>query len=158
MNWVRTIDNDIALLELSSPAKTRPVKILSNARLATIPLGDPLTLVGRGKTSENAFAMSSQWRQVEIPIIPRSDCLLFPFCQTVTTSQFCAGLPTGGKDACVGDGGSPLYAELGNTFYVAGLVSWGLGCGRPNSPTVYTRIADYASWLALTTSSAVTVT
>ncbi|KAL6259697.1 anionic trypsin [Pogonomyrmex barbatus] len=57
--------------------------------------------------------------------------------------QLCAGLPEGGRDACQGDSGGPL---LCNGTQV-GIVSWGEGCARPNSPGVYSRVDFYLEWL-----------
>ncbi|WP_332759514.1 serine protease [Streptomyces sp. MT206] len=59
-------------------------------------------------------------------------------------SMVCAGDRDGGKDACQGDSGGPLVAR----GRLIGLVSWGRGCGRADSPGVYTRIAPLADFVS----------
>lgn len=60
----------------------------------------------------------------------------------------CAGLEQGGQDACQGDSGGPLvkYDKQGCPYQI-GIVSWGVGCGRADSPGAYTRVSAYADWV-----------
>ncbi|XP_023324690.1 ovochymase-1 isoform X2 [Eurytemora carolleeae] len=65
----------------------------------------------------------------------------------------CAG-GEAGKDACSGDGGGPLVCEKENQngAVLAGLVSWGVGCGEQGVPGVYTNILSYVNWIQETLS------
>jgi hypothetical protein len=61
--------------------------------------------------------------------------------------MLCAGLDEGGKDSCQGDSGGPLLLKVGDAYVQVGVVSFGNGCGLPNSPGVYTRISGVKDWL-----------
>ncbi|MEZ5969102.1 MAG: serine protease [Hyphomonas sp.] len=66
------------------------------------------------------------------------------------TRQICAG--AGGVDSCQGDSGGPLNLRaFGKVPVQVGVVSWGLGCARENSPGIYTRVSAYAGWIASVT-------
>ncbi|KAB7504012.1 Chymotrypsin-1 [Armadillidium nasatum] len=58
-------------------------------------------------------------------------------------SMICAGYSEGGKGACHGDSGGPLFCN----GYVAGIVSFGRGCAFPNYPTVFTETAFFVDWI-----------
>ena len=63
------------------------------------------------------------------------------------TNQICAGNATGNRDSCSGDSGGPLICFKDRQPYVAGLVSWGVGCGYQNTPGVYTEVRQYLEWI-----------
>ena len=61
-------------------------------------------------------------------------------------SEICAGGEVG-KDACTGDGGSPLVCQgKSGRWTVVGLVTWGVGCAS-ETPGVYARISHFRNWI-----------
>lgn len=61
-------------------------------------------------------------------------------------TQLCAGI--GEVDACQGDSGGPMIVRGydGRAIQV-GIISWGIGCGREESPGVYVRTSAYGDWI-----------
>ncbi|CAF3968999.1 unnamed protein product [Rotaria magnacalcarata] len=56
-----------------------------------------------------------------------------------------------GWDTCQGDSGGPLLMfTSSNIWEQVGITSVGYGCGRPNYPGIYTRVAAYQSWINAT--------
>lgn len=69
-----------------------------------------------------------------------------------SSSFICAG-GEAGKDACTGDGGSPLVCNMSGRFYVVGLSAWGIGCAQVNVPGVYVNVATYVPFIQTSMSS-----
>lgn len=63
-------------------------------------------------------------------------------------TQLCAG--DGEVDACQGDSGGPLVLRTLDGPVQIGLISWGLGCSREESPGVYMRTAPFGDWISQT--------
>ena len=65
---------------------------------------------------------------------------------TLDSGSLCAGGQVD-RDACKGDGGGPLVCQHRGLFHLAGIVSWGIGCGQRNVPGVYVNVARYSDWI-----------
>ncbi|KAL1441284.1 hypothetical protein MTO96_008701 [Rhipicephalus appendiculatus] len=134
-----TLVNDIALLRLKD-------------RVPIWRLGgyvNTICLPPRGYRPEG-FALdgptSDVLQVVELPLVNLTLCKqLIRF--LVEDTNICAGFLEGGKDACTGDSGGPLFQIINDTAVQIGIVSWGRSCAVPNSPGVYTDIQPYLPWI-----------
>uniref|UniRef100_A0A8B9ZNM3 Transmembrane serine protease 13 n=2 Tax=Anas TaxID=8835 RepID=A0A8B9ZNM3_9AVES len=143
-------DYDIALMKLS-----RPLTLSAQVRPACLPMhgqrfqtGRSCFITGFGKTRENEENTSPKLREAEVKLIDYKICNSDKVYEGyLTPRMMCAGYLQGGKDACQGDSGGPLVCEDNGRWYVAGVTSWGTGCGQKNKPGVYTRVTKLLSWI-----------
>ncbi len=141
-----TIDNDIALLKLAEPSSRTPVALVDLATMGTVNVDTPLTTIGWGALDGSDYPRYPViLQQVDLPYVSST------YCQTlvhgVTDNMLCAGVLSGGKDACGGDSGGPLIYRYGDDIYQVGIVSWGEGCAERNKPGVFTRLVNYVDWI-----------
>lgn len=68
----------------------------------------------------------------------------------IEADMMCAGTPGGTKDACNGDSGGPLAADVGGRLVQVGVVSWGRGCGKREFKGVYARLRTQWNWIKAT--------
>lgn len=85
---------------------------------------------------------SNYLQSINVSIIERGHCN-DDLEGRVTLDMICAGNVIGSKDSCTGDVGGPLV--VGEEL--AGIVSWGLGCGWLHRPRVYTNVAVFKDWV-----------
>ncbi|XP_070533440.1 transmembrane protease serine 9-like [Ptychodera flava] len=149
-NYVPSSDDyDIAMVELVQPIsftdEIRPICL--PPRDMTIPTGDKCYVTGWGATSENGIG-SDFLMEAALPIVPNDQCAASLTNSNVTSRMLCAGYDVGGVDSCQGDSGGPFVCEKEpGRWYLAGVVSFGVGCARPNSPGVYSRVTEYLDFI-----------
>ncbi|MDA8244629.1 MAG: serine protease [Elusimicrobia bacterium] len=136
-----TMVNDFALIRLNGESKYAPVKLNS----AEIAEGTVFTTAGWGTTSESG-SVSKKLLKVSVPFVNRTECdAAYP--GSLADSMICAGYKEGGKDSCQGDSGGPLLMGSGSSRVLAGVVSWGEGCARPNKYGVYSKVSGAYDWI-----------
>ncbi|MDE0181155.1 MAG: trypsin-like serine protease [Caldilineaceae bacterium] len=146
--------HDLALLHLAQPAEAEQVAFLSPEDLDLAAPGTLSTVIGWGALSEDSAEglLSYDLQQVELPIVSEDDCIN-AMGRMINENLLCAGYSEGGKDACHGDSGSPLVVADGEGgWQLAGIVSFGIGCARPEFYGVYTRVSQYHDWILAQTS------
>ncbi|XP_067626643.1 trypsin-1-like [Eurosta solidaginis] len=146
----RNIDNDIALLRFTKPVKlSEPLKPVCLAEAGKTYEGEIAVVTGWGSVKEGGYIADSL-QEVQVPVMSQEDCRKSKYgADRITDNMLCAGYPEGGKDSCQGDSGGPLHVGNNATgsYHLAGIVSWGEGCARPNAPGVYTRVTQYLDWI-----------
>jgi secreted trypsin-like serine protease len=148
---------DLALLELGAPVSARAAALVLPWQEAWLLRPDtPVTTAGWGITE--AGESSPGLRRVDVPVVEQGRCRELygraPGQLEVADAEVCAGdLGTGGRDSCQGDSGGPLFAYEREHAVLAGVVSWGEGCGDARFPGVYSRTAVAAGWIAACMSS-----
>uniref|UniRef100_A0A8C3KTV3 Chymotrypsin like n=1 Tax=Calidris pygmaea TaxID=425635 RepID=A0A8C3KTV3_9CHAR len=146
-NWnPNTLNNDITLLKLSSPAKLGPrvsPVCLAPANLV-LPTNLPLVTTGWGRISTTCTYAPALGRQVVLPLISPSQCTQY-WGNRITSSMLCAGGV--GASSCQGDSGGPLVYQNGNVWTLAGIVSWGNSNCNVRWPAIYTRVSQFRNWI-----------
>ena len=154
-----SLHNDLALVRL-----VRPVYWSDMPQVAPVCLPHPQQsytghkcwVTGWGQDAFQAQGqLQARLQEVDVPVVGHRTCekalrreglgqrfKLHP-------GWLCAGGEDGNYS---GDVGGPLVCQEGDSMELAGLVSWGVGCGKQGVPGVYTNIAAYVHWIRETIS------
>ncbi|KAM4548027.1 transmembrane protease serine 9 [Odontesthes bonariensis] len=143
------MDHDVALLELQVPA---PMSYTIQSVCLPSPVHRFLKnaecyITGWGSMREGG-SLTNLLQKATVNVIDQADCQS-SYGDVLTPNMMCAGLMEGGRDTCLGDSGGPLTCRhLSGKWFVAGVTSWGHGCGRIGFPGVYTRLTSVRSWIS----------
>ncbi|KAJ8287792.1 hypothetical protein COCON_G00004510 [Conger conger] len=156
-------NNDIALLKLREPITFNKfvMPLCLPAEGDKYESGKIGVVSGFGRTDQNT--LSETLKYVELPLVDQSTCRKgFDTLEKtdkpipdLTDNMFCAGFSMGGKDTCGGDsGGAFAIRQPDGPYWAAGIVSWGIGCGKRGVYGVYTRVNNYSDWIKKTMKAA----
>uniref|UniRef100_A0A8C4U724 Peptidase S1 domain-containing protein n=1 Tax=Falco tinnunculus TaxID=100819 RepID=A0A8C4U724_FALTI len=148
-----TFENDIALFELNSAVRysayIQPICLPPAHLSPRIDNATECFISGWGRTVEKGKT-SAVLKEARVEIIPSSICNSSDaYGGLVNNNMLCAGSRSGGTDACQGDSGGPLacYHPGTHKYYLIGIASFGVGCGRPKFPGIYVRLSQYRGWI-----------
>merc|ERR1711953_452091 len=148
-NWnQQTMDNDIAILKLSTP-----LTLGGDVQAICLPsdnfapaVGTPCWVSGWGTLQSGANSLPQQLQWVSVPVVSQASCNN-AYSNGITANMICAGLSTGGKDSCQGDSGGPFVCMENGNPVITGVVSFGIGCALADYPGVYARVTQYLPWI-----------
>ena len=162
-------DNDVALVKLASPVKfgkgTAKVSLASND-LYKASFGETAYVTGWGMLMEQEKLdkkypegkipwgefVPMRLMEVDVKIQDLEECRANygGGVDAIPTGHLCAGFAPGGKDSCQGDSGGPLVIADPTSktgWSQLGVVSFGVGCARPQLYGAYTRVDYFRKWI-----------
>ena len=148
----RTNDFDISLVELKNEVSfndyIKPVCLPTKS--SSFPAGKMCTVTGFGALSEGG-PQATKLMKADVPIVDNKKCS--ENYGPISDLKLCAGYDQGKIDSCQGDSGGPLVCLENGKAFLAGVVSYGIGCARPRYPGVYANVKSFLDWIETTKGS-----
>ncbi|KAF2366951.1 Serine proteases trypsin domain [Trinorchestia longiramus] len=152
-----TYEHDLALVKVEEKVSfgphVSPICLPGNDDLL---IGEMATVTGWGRLSEHG-TLPSVLQEASVPIMSNEKCrqlfLRGGRKESIPDIFLCAGYDNGGRDSCQGDSGGPLQVRgRDGRYFLAGIISWGIGCAEANLPGVCTRISKFVPFILKTVS------
>jgi len=142
----RTFENDIALLKLKDSLD------LSTYTPACLPskgqtwVGEKGWVYGWGTEFSGSQSLSPILKETSQSIISNQACAAPAQMSGSISDDMLCGLESG-TDSCQGDSGGPFTVDVSGKHFLAGVVSWGLGCAAPGLAGVYSDVSYQRDWI-----------
>lgn len=145
--------NDISLLKLQIPftlsENIRPVTLASKRWFRNnreVVFSRLCTALGWGR-EELKGPIFPNLREVMLQPIPNQICQIMIFldrkCYRISDTHMCTFVLGGKKDFCKADSGGPLICD----DVQVGIISLNFGCGKEETPSVWTKVDMYENWI-----------
>uniref|UniRef100_A0A8D9FBQ3 Serine proteinase stubble n=1 Tax=Cacopsylla melanoneura TaxID=428564 RepID=A0A8D9FBQ3_9HEMI len=147
-----TYEYDLAMVKLETPVEFAPnIVPICLPGSDDLLIGENATVTGWGRLSEGG-QLPPVLQKVTVPIVSNEKCrsmfLRAGRYEFISDIFMCAGFDNGGRDSCQGDSGGPLQVRgKDGRYFLAGIISWGIGCAEANLPGVCTRISKFVPWI-----------
>ncbi|VTJ68982.1 Hypothetical predicted protein [Marmota monax] len=151
-----TADFDVAVLELARalPLGRYIQPVCLPAPTHVFPPGRKCLISGWGYLKEDFLVKPEVLQKATVELLDQALCAGL-YGPSLTDRMVCAGYLDGKVDSCQGDSGGPLVCEEpSGRFFLAGIVSWGIGCAEAGRPGVYARVTRLRDWILQATSTA----
>merc|ERR1711872_667359 len=151
----RTVDNDIAVLELAED-----LTFTDKIKPACLPSSETKDYSGSASTISGWGGTIGYGRNEQQPQQPKQCTLKETIVKLIASSDpMCSKLPglaTSSKiklcafakdtDTCQGDSGGPLTVPENGKYTLVGVVSYGWGCAS-STPGIYARVQGFLPWI-----------
>nr|CAB43766.1 chymotrypsin B precursor [Gadus morhua] len=143
----RTINNDISLIKLASPAVlgTNVSPVCLGESSDVFAPGMKCVTSGWGLTRYNAPGTPNKLQQAALPLMSNEECSQTWGNNMISDVMICAG--AAGATSCMGDSGGPLVCQKDNVWTLVGIVSWGSSRCSVTTPAVYARVTELRGWV-----------
>ena len=141
-----TMQNDVAVIEVMTDVPSGLTPVTLNSGTSNEAAGLLTTVIGWGTLTEGGSSPDAL-QEVNVNVVATSTCNT-NYGGGITSAMMCGAWPGGGRDSCQGDSGGPFFVLYGGVFVQTGVVSFGDGCARAESPGVYARVSALRAWIA----------